>query len=845
MQSVSPDFWNSSLSEILKKLETSTTGLAQTAALKRLKIVGKNTLQIEKKTTIAHLLLRRFKNPLVILLLIICFIAFVLDQKWDCLIIIIIISLGISLDFFQEYSSNQAVKKLQESISLKTKVLRDNTINIIKNKNLVPGDIVYLKAGDMVPADGRLFWENHLFVNQAILTGESFPVEKNAFDLSTTSLVPSTINLENAVNSVFMGTSVVSGEARMVVCATGYKTYINKISEPLKEDHSPSSFEIATRKLGLLLMKITIFLVFFVLMVNFYFHRSWLETVLFSLALAVGMTPEFLPMVMSVALARGAKKMAKKHVIVKRLSAIHDLGGMNILCTDKTGTLTEAKVKLINTINANDEKSEQVHFLAYLNSFFETGLKSPLDDAILDNKTVDVSEWEKIDEIPFDFERKRISVLLDNGKHRKIIVKGAPENILSSCTHYHQHNKLKPLTPQMRLKLLDLYQRESEKGYRILAIAWQTKLKSHHKAIIEDEKDLIFSGFCLFYDPPKIDARTTITSLKKQKIDVYILTGDSKEVTMHLCHELNIPITGVLTGPEISRLDDLALSLRLRHTNLYCRLTPDQKRRIVYELKNLGNIVGFLGDGINDAPSLYSAHVGIAVNTSTDIAKEASDLILLEKNLQIIHDAVMEGRKAYSNIVKYFMLMTSSNFGNMLTMACTSFFLPFLPMLPIQILLNNLLYDTSQMAIPFDKVDHEFLLTPRKWNFKSILRFMLFMGPLSSIFDFLLFWILLNVIKVSPALFQTEWFMESLVTQILIIFVIRTRKSIFQSQPNFFLVTLAILLVCLGLAIPYSFLGTSLGFVAPPLNFFGILIGITFSYLIVAEQIKKYIIQEK
>jgi Mg2+-importing ATPase len=842
MQSTSPNFWDNSLSNILKNLNTSEKGLSTAAAKKRLKIFGKNELLSKRKITIAHQLLRRIKNPLVMLLLMICAVAFVLDQKLDFLIIIVIIGIGITIDFFQEYSSSQAVKKLQESISLKAKVLRDGTVNIIKNKYLVPGDVVYLEAGDMVPADGRLFWENHLFINQALLTGESFPSEKSTADLSP--LSPSSSrdpSLENAINSVFMGTSVVSGEARMVVCATGHQSYINNIVSPLKEEFPPSSFEIEMRKLGFFLMKVTIFLVLFVLIINFHFHRPWIETFLFSLALAVGMTPEFLPMVMSVALAKGAKRMAKKHVIVKRLSAIYDLGNINVLCTDKTGTLTEAKIKLISTINGNNKECEQVYFLAYLNSFFETGLKSPLDEAILNNKKIDVSEWQKIDEIPFDFERKRVSVLLDNGKHRKIIIKGAPEEIIAACTHYQHNNHLKPLIPKERLKLLELFQKESEKGYRILAVAWQTKLKSHHKAIIEDEADLVFSGFCLFYDPPKIDAFKTITELKEQQIDIHILTGDSKEVTVHLCHELNIPIEGILTGTEINKLDDSALSVRLENTNLYCRVTPDQKQRIVCELRNIGKIVGFLGDGINDAPSLHSAHIGIAVDTSTDIAKESSDLILLKKNLHVIHDAIIEGRKAYSNIVKYLMLMTSSNFGNMFTMAGASFFLPFLPMLPAQILLNNLLYDTSQTGIPFDKVDREVLLTPRQWDFKRIVRFMLLMGPLSSIFDFFLFWIMLNISKATPALFQTGWFMESLATQILIIFVIRTRRPIFQSKPNFFLAFLAILLVSLGLMIPYSFLGPYLGFVPPTFNFFVMLIGITFAYLTIAEQIKKHI----
>ncbi len=830
------DFWQSPLSQVLQSFNTTQQGLSQSEAINRLKKFGSNEISPKKETLVIFQLLRRLKNPLIILLLVTSLISLLLRQTSDFFIITAMVFMSVILDFFQEYTANQAAKKLRDSLALKAKVLRNGALQVVPVKNLVPGDIVYLKAGDMIPADGRLVWENHLFVNQAILTGESYPVEKNANDLPTPH--KTSAPLETAINSVFMGTSVISGEAHMVVCITGDKAYMGSIADSLRQEPPPSQFELETRKFGFFLMKITVFLVLFVLMVNIFYHRPWLETFLFALALAIGMTPEFLPMVMSVTLSRGAKNMAKKHVIVKRLSAIHDLGGMNILCTDKTGTLTEAKIQLADYIDSMGKESEHVLYLAYLNSFFETGLKNPMDEAILNHKKIKTTDWKKIDEIPFDFERRRVSVLLDNGQERLTVVKGAPEDIVALCTHYESKDQIKNITPTIRKKLLSLYKKKSEQGFRILGIAWQPRLKNHEKAVIDDETKLTFAGFVLFYDPPKKEASKALENLKAQKVDVYILTGDSEDVTLHLCKELNIQVQGLLTGNEMNSLDDHALAMRVQNTNLYCRVTPSQKRRIILELKSLGYVVGFMGDGINDAPSLYSANVGISVDTGADVAKEAADLIMLKHNLDVVHDAVVEGRKIYSNIIKYLMMMTSSNFGNMVSMAGASLILPFLPMLPTQILLNNLLYDTSQTAIPFDNVDPESTLSPQQWNLKLILKFMLVMGPLSSVFDFLIFFIMLKVIGTPPALFQTGWFMESLATQILIIFVIRTRKSIFQSKPHIFLTILAFLLVGIAMLIPYSLLGSYFGFVHPPFYFFMIIIGIVIVYLTSVEKIK-------
>lgn len=829
----SKPLWQSSLSEIYQLLTTSEKGLSQKEADSRLEEYGVNEISPTRESLVIFQFLRRFKSPLVILLLVTCIVALLLHQKSDFYIIMVMVFLSVGLDFIQEYSANKAAKKLRDSIALKATVLREGIVQELPVKELVPGDIVYLHAGDMIPADGRLIWSNYLYINQAILTGESFPVNKNSEEITD-----AIINIFNAHNYVFMGSSVVSGQAHMVVCNTGDRAYIGGVADILKQSPPVSQFEQETTKFGYFLMRITVFLVLFVLMVNLFFHRSIIETFLFALALAIGMTPEFLPMVMSVTLARGAKIMALKQVIVKRLSAIHDIGSMNILCTDKTGTLTEAKIEVAGSLDCNGKESEEVMNLAYLNSYFETGLKNPMDNAILNYKKFDVKEWKKIDEFPFDFERRRVSVILSNGTESKIIVKGAPESIIPLCTQYEEDNKIKELSSKKKEALYKLYKDNSLEGFRILALAWQQANHNHGEDHTHEERDLIFAGFALFYDPPKVEAALTLEKLKAQNVDIYIITGDSEDVTLHLCKKLNIEVKGLLLGSELSTLDESALENRLRTTNLYCRVTPSEKKQIILELKSMGNVVGFLGDGINDAPSLYSANVGISVDNAADVAKEAADLILLQSNLEVVHDAVVEGRKIYSNIIKYLMMMTSSNFGNMFSMAISSIVLPFLPMLPTQILLNNLLYDTSQTAIPFDNVDPESILRPRLWNLKFILRFMLLMGPLSSLFDFLIFFIMLKVIHTPEALFQTGWFLESLATQVLIIFVIRTRKSVFESKPSRFLAILAFIIVSLAMCLPYTPIGAYFGFVPPPFYFFLMIIGIIIIYIIAAERLK-------
>ena len=651
--------------------------------------------------------------------------------------------------------------------------IRDNQPTEISISKVVPGDVILLSAGYLVPADGRILEARDLFVRQSLLTGESYPVEKSS------DIPPATAtDIQDATNAVFMGTSIVSGSARVLIVNTGNDTAIGEIAKSISQPSKPTSFEIGTRKFGMLIMRLTVFMVMFVLLVNTYFHKPLLESFLFAIALAVGLTPELLPMVISVTLSRGAIRMAKKHMIVKQLSAIQDIGSIDILCTDKTGTLTEAKIYLEKHVNAIGQPCERVLEIAYFNSFFETGLKSPLDEAILAHQHLDIGTWEKVDEVPFDFERRRVSVLIDNGNERWLVVKGAPEDIIGLCTHYESEQlEQKPLD-KIALPMIHSQQFALEEdGFRVLGIAWKHVPLNHPHAVVSDESELVFAGFAAFLDPPKESAASALEALKKSGVTIKIVTGDSDLVTKHVCKQLNIPVLGLLTGKEIAQMDDLSLRNQVETANLFCRVNPAQKERVILALKANGHVVGYLGDGINDAPSLHSADVGLSVDSAVDVAKEAADMILLKHDLHVVHAAVLEGRRTFGNIMKYIMMGTSSNFGNMFSMACAVLFLPFLPMLPSQILLNNVLYDISEIPIPLDEVDAEEMLVPRTLDLNFIQKFMLAIGPISSAFDFLTFYIMLVVLQADEKLFHTGWFVESLCTQVLVIFIIRTRGN--------------------------------------------------------------------
>ncbi len=700
---------------------------------------------------------------------------------------------------------------------------------------LVPGDIVCLDAGDLVPADCRLFEASNFSVNQALLTGESFPAEKEASDLGA-----AVHNAGEATNAIFFATAVVTGSARAVVCRTGKATSLGHLAGVLREPSPANAFELGIQRFGMLMLRLTIFTVLFVLVTNVLFERPWLQSLMFALALAVALTPELLPAIITVTLARGAQHLARRKVVVKQLAAIHNLGSMDVLCTDKTGTLTEARIEIARHVDHAGATSQRVLALAYLNSHFSNGVLSPLDRAILDSEGCDAGGWTKLDEVPFDYVRRRVSLLLQGPTERTLVVKGAPEDVLRACTSYEAAvGDHCPLDDAARTRILDIFHDLSSQGFRVLAVAWRGMAADTAKVAIGDEAALVFLGYIAFFDPPKTTAGAAVRALAELGVEVKILTGDTELVTRHLCTELGITITDLATGDELDTLSDPALIARIERTNVFCRMVPHQKQRVIAGLKRRGRSVGYLGDGVNDAPALHAADVGISIDNAVAVAKEAATVILLEHDLSVVQQAVVEGRRAVENTTKYILMGTSSNFGNMLSMAGAALILPILPMLPVQVLLNNLLYDISELGLPFDNVDEEAVRRPVRWDLKLIERFMLVLAPVSSIFDFLTFFVLLHFFHAGAAEFQTGWFVESLATQALVIFAIRSRKSLFRSHPARILVGLTFAVVLIGALIPLTGIGAWFGFVSLPWSYYAFLAGAVVAYLAAVRIVKR------
>ena len=833
--------WNLPLGELLHDTVATPDGLSDQEAKRRLAVYGPNNAMVRRRRRLWRQILDRLANPLILILLFASGLSAWTGEVTSFVIIVVIILLSVTLDVVQQRRAETTVDALRRSVGLKAQVLRNGVCREVPLDQLVPGDVVNLIAGDIVPGDSRLLSARDCFVNQAMLTGEAYPVKKQAGDLAAPADEAS-----GASNFLFMGTSVVSGTARAVVCRTGRTTELGGLAEGLAAERPTDAFAQGIRRFGFLMLRLTVFLVLFVMATNVVFHRPWLESLLFALALAVGLTPELLPMVVTVTLANGASRLARSRVIVKRLAAIHDLGAMDVLCTDKTGTLTESRISVAGHVDTDGNSSEGVYVLAYLNSLFGSGIKSPLDEAILDHQRPDVAAWHKVDEVPFDFDRRRVSVLIDNGVTRLLVVKGAPEEIIKLSVDYETGDgKRLPLGSDAREKLAQGFERLGGQGYRVLGVASRSLGRNHDSAVVGDEAELTFSGFITFVDPPKADAAAAIKALAAIGVEVKILTGDNEQVARHLCNAIGVPVKGALTGPGLVHMTEEALRARLTSVNLFCRVSPQQKERILLALKQTGKVVGFLGDGINDASALHAADVGISVDSAADVAKEAADLVLLERDLGVVHDGVIEGRRTVENVTKYILMGASSNFGNMFSMAGAALFLPYLPMLPTQVLLNNLLYDVSEVGVPFDNVDAEALRKPVRWNIKFIERVMLVLGPVSSLFDFLTFFALLSLFGASEPMFQTGWFIESLATQSLVIFVIRTRKAPWRSFPHPLLTVLTIGVVLVGLLIPLTPLGPVFGFVVPPLGYYLFLAAAVTGYLLLVEVVKRLLYRSR
>ena len=826
-------------------------GLNSAEAAARLLRFGPNRLQPDTQRALLVQFLAHFKNPLVLVLLVACAISGVTGDVTGATLIGLIVLMSVTLDFVQSYRAGRAAQHLASQVAVTASVLRDGQPCELPVAQLVPGDVVLLSAGSLIPADGHVLQADDFFVNQAQLTGEPYPVEKKAATclpvdpVLAASLSESSDMALDTSHAVFMGSSVVSGSARVMIERTGSTSAFGQMALSLSQQAPPTAFELGTRRFGMLIMRLTVLLVLFTLLVNVALQRPLLESFMFAVALAVGLTPELLPMVVSVTLTRGALRMAARQVIVKRPSAIQDMGAMDVLCTDKTGTLTEARIKLERHVDASGQDNPQVLALAYLNSYFESGLRSPLDDAILAHAEVDVTGWRKIDEVPFDFERRRVSVLVqreeDGRATRRLVVKGAPEDIIRLCSHYQDgagHSVA--LNPDARARINALFDSLGEEGFRVLGIAWRDVALDHPHAVVSDESELVFAGFAAFLDPPKASAAQALAALAESGVAVKIVTGDNERVTRHVCTQLGVAIEGVLTGTEVQALNDDALRARVEGVNLFCRVNPAQKNRIILALKSRGHVVGYLGDGINDAPSLHTADVGLSVQGAVDVAKQAADMILLENDLMVLHKGMLEGRRTFGNVMKYIMMATSSNFGNMFSMAAATLFLPFLPMLPLQVLLNNLLYDVSEIALPLDNVDAQDLQQPRQWDMGFIRNFMLSIGPISSVFDFLTFYGLSLLFGLQESLFRTGWFVESMVTQVLVIFVIRTRLNPLRSCPNRWLVLTSVAVLAVALALPFSPLAPLLGFAPLPAVYFAWLAALLLTYLLAVEGAKQW-----
>ncbi|HSD55028.1 MAG TPA: magnesium-translocating P-type ATPase [Burkholderiales bacterium] len=832
-----PDaWWCAALAETQSALAAGAGGLSAELARDRLARFGPNRFVDRPARALWLDYLAHFRNPLVLVLLGAAAVGAATGERIGSLIVVALVVASVTIDFVQERRASRVAERLRATVAVRARVTRDGRDLDVPVAEVVPGDVVLLAAGDLVPADARVLEARDFFVQQANLTGEPFPVEKHAAELAHDAREP-----DAATNAVFMSTSVISGSARVLVCRTGGTTEIGRIAGSLREAAPPNAFEIGTRRFGLLIMRLTVLMVLFVLVVNLATGKPWPTALLFAVALAVGLTPELLPMVVSVTLAAGAVRMARRGVVVRRLPAIHNLGAMDVLCTDKTGTLTEARIRLERHVDPLGRDSDRVLELAYLNSFFETGLRSPLDEAILAHTHIDAGGWIKIDEVPFDFERRRVSVLIDDGRARLLAVKGAAEDVVRLSAPYEESGPGfgRALDDVARGRILALHDRLADEGFRVLGIACKAVDRDHPHAVIDDETGLTFCGFAAFLDPPKTGAGEALRLLAERGVTVKIVTGDNERVTQHVCKALGIDVAGVLTGAEIARLGDDALRVRAVDVNLFCRVSPAQKGRIIAALKRAGHTVGYLGDGVNDAPPLHAADVGLSVDTAVDVARQAAAMIMLRHDLRVLHDGVIEGRRTYANIMKYVMMGTSSNFGNMFSMAAAAAFLPFLPMAPVQILLNNMLYDVSEVPIPTDRVDAAEIARPRAWDMKFVRDFMWTVGPVSSLFDFLTFYLLLAWLDAGEKLFQTGWFVESMATQVLVIFVIRTRGRPWASLPSPWLAATSVAIVAIAAALPLTPLGRHFGFVAPPWQFYALVAALTAVYLVAVEAVKR------
>ncbi len=831
-------YWSQSPDSLLAALGSTPNGLSAADAMQRLKKSGPNVLKVREKVTAMGLFLNQFKSPIILILLFATGVSAALGEWVDALIVLAIVLGSAVLSFWQEYSANTAAEKLRAQVKIKATVLRDGQPQTIPAEEVVPGDVVLLSAGSLVPADGVLLEASDFYVNQAVLTGETFPVEKKPGPVAVQA------SLAQRVNCVFMGTNVRSGSARVLIVRTGTATAFGQIAERLTLRPPETEFERGIRRFGYLLTEVMLLLVLIVFAVNVFFNKSVIDSLLFSVALAVGLTPQLLPAIISINLSRGSQAMAAEGVIVRRLESIENFGSMDVLCTDKTGTLTEGVVQLDGALDVAGQPSDAVFRYACLNASLQTGLANPLDEAILATgathfgSALHLDDVTKVDEVPYDFVRKRLSVVVQDGEQRLLISKGALDNVLAVCTQVEDHEAIVPLDDAHRAQIQQRFAEWSGQGFRVLGVA--TKPMPLQQAYTrDDEHDLIFCGYLLFFDPPKPGVLETIADLAQLGVQLKIITGDNRLVALHTAEAIGMKVTGVLTGAELNDLRDEALWQAAERANLFVEVDPNQKERIILALQKMGHVVGYMGDGINDAPALHAADVGISVDKAVDVAKQAADFVLLERDLAVLHQGIVLGRTTFANTLKYVFITTSANFGNMFSMAGASLFLPFLPMLPMQILLTNFLTDFPAMTIAGDSVDRELVERPRRWNIQFIRDFMVTFGTVSSVFDYLTFGMLLFIFHATTDQFRTGWFLVSVLTELLILLVIRTQRPFFKSKPGGYLLISALIVGGVTLVLPYVPLSELLGFTPLPTSLLLVLGGIAVLYVVSSELAKK------
>ncbi len=820
-------------------------GLSAQEAADRLRQFGPNVAAAGPRHSLVRMILRKFADPLVAILLVAAVVSGGTGDWQSLVIIVLIVLFSISLDVIQEHKAERAIEALRQAVAVTAQVRRDGALIRVPVREIVPGDVVELRAGDLIPADGLIVRQKEAMADEALLTGEPYGVEKRAAASLPGAEAEAEAEAEAGASTLYAGTSLVGGEATLVVRATGGATRFGAIAAALEQRTGPTAFERGVHRLGMLILRLTGFLVLFVLLTQLVRTGLTLDSFLFAVALAVGLTPELLPMVMTVTLARGATRMAERKVVVKRLSAIHDFGAMDVLCTDKTGTLTEARIALVETFDAAGLPNARVAELARRNARFATGVRSNLDDALLAGDAAPGASgedrWHAVADLPFDFQRRRSAVLLAQGDCRDMVVKGAPEEVLALCDRVEDGaGAVVPLDAPARARIAALMAAKGAEGLRLLGVAWRSMPATCESLALEDEAGLVFAGCAAFLDPPKASAGPAVERLRRAGIAVKVISGDAEPVVRHLMTTLGLPVRECLTGAEIAELSDIALAEQAPHTDLFVRVSPDQKMRVVQALRRRGHTVGFMGDGINDAPAIHAADVGLSVEGGTDVAREAADIILLAPDLGVLADGVAEGRRTYANIMKYVRMGTSSNFGNMLSMAFASLVLPFLPLAPLQILINNLLYDLSEIGIPFDRADPGDLERPHSWDMRDVLHFTLVMGPLSSLFDLATFAVLRLGFGAPEEMFRTAWFVESIATQILVIFIVRTAAPTLSSRPHPLLVASSLGALALALLIALTPLGHVLGFGALPWPVLGAIGVISLAYLASAEVLKRF-----